>query len=124
MKLPLKFFHKIRIMRQKVSPHATGKQYRSSTEGWRRIDFAVGESLGTVHSHDSGGDMRRFLGSIAGMLSLSLLIAATGHGAALKQVYLKDGGIIECQSFFKKDGNGGCCDQPRRQFLTFLLTRY
>jgi hypothetical protein len=37
-------------------------------------------------------------------LCVCLFLAATASGSSLKSVYLKDGGIIECVSFSKKNG--------------------
>jgi hypothetical protein len=48
--------------------------------------------------------MERLLGRVVTMLCFCMFLAATVHGKQLKTVYLKDGGIIECQSFWKENG--------------------
>lgn len=48
--------------------------------------------------------MKRLLGKIVVGLCACLFLAATASGSSLKSVYLKDGGVIECVSFWKKDG--------------------
>ncbi len=48
--------------------------------------------------------MERFLGRLVMALCFCLFVAATGHAKQLKSVYLKDGGVIECQKFWKDNG--------------------
>jgi hypothetical protein len=51
-----------------------------------------------------GGIMKRFLGGMVSMLCLCLALAATVHGRSPNTVYLKDGGRIECQNYWQRDG--------------------
>lgn len=48
------------------------------------------------------------MGSIFGRLIIILcgitFLASAGHARPLKTVYLKDGGMIDCETFWKKDG--------------------
>ena len=48
--------------------------------------------------------MKRFLGGMVSMLCLCLVFAATVHGRSPNTVYLKGGGRIECQNYWKRDG--------------------
>ena len=48
--------------------------------------------------------MKRFLGGMVSMLCLCLVCAATVHGRSPNTVYLKGGGRIECQNYWKRDG--------------------
>jgi hypothetical protein len=48
--------------------------------------------------------MKRLLGRIVVGLWVGLFLAATASGSSMKSVYLKDGGVIDCVSFWKKDG--------------------
>jgi len=51
-----------------------------------------------------GGRMKRLLGRVIAALCFCMFLASAGYGKQLKSVYLKDGGIIDCQSFWKEDG--------------------
>lgn len=48
--------------------------------------------------------MERFLGRLVMALCFCLFLAAAGHAKQLKAVYLNDGGIIECEKFWKENG--------------------
>ena len=48
--------------------------------------------------------MGRNLGRIIIMLCCTILLAAAAHAKTLKKVYLKTGGIIECQKVWRSDG--------------------
>jgi len=48
--------------------------------------------------------MERFLGRIVLALCFCMFLAATGHGKQLRTVFLKDGGVIECQKYWKENG--------------------
>lgn len=48
--------------------------------------------------------MERFLGRIVLALCFCMFLAATGHGKQLRMVFLKDGGVIDCQKFWKENG--------------------
>jgi hypothetical protein len=51
-----------------------------------------------------GGVMERFLGRIVMALCCCMFFAVTVHGKSLNKVYLKDGGVIECRTYSKRDG--------------------
>ena len=48
--------------------------------------------------------MERFLGRVVVALCFCMFLAATSYGKQLNAVYLKDGGIIACQKFWKENG--------------------
>jgi hypothetical protein len=48
--------------------------------------------------------MKRLLGRIGVALCFCLFLSSAGYGKQLKAVYLKGGGIIDCQSFWKEGG--------------------
>jgi hypothetical protein len=52
----------------------------------------------------NGGRMGRIFGRIIMTLCCVILLAATSQAKSLKEVYLKDGGIIKCQKVWKSDG--------------------
>jgi Family of unknown function (DUF5684) len=48
--------------------------------------------------------MKRLLGRVVAALCFCMFLVTAGYGKQLKSVYLKDGGVIECRSFWKEDG--------------------
>jgi hypothetical protein len=48
--------------------------------------------------------MGRIIGRIIIMLCCTILLAAASHAKTAKKVYLKDGGIIECQNVWQANG--------------------
>jgi hypothetical protein len=48
--------------------------------------------------------MKRLLGRVVAALCFCMFLASAGYGKQLKAVYLKDGGVIDCRSFWQEDG--------------------
>jgi Family of unknown function (DUF5684) len=48
--------------------------------------------------------MKRLMGRVGAAFCFCMVLASAGYGKQLKSVYLKDGGIIDCRSFWKEDG--------------------
>jgi hypothetical protein len=85
-------------------PHFSARNLVAQRKKTFHRRFGAIELTATITSRFSGGDMERIFVRLVFVLCGVMLFVSSGYAKQHKTVYLKDGGMIDCESFWTDAG--------------------